>query len=215
MGFARRTFARLPGGERREFTESMRELIGDMEQELIPGVDAERRPVPPAPQESLAPQRIDPPLAAMNKEAQDPPPNPTDPSTESTAKDPAAQMKAHVRELISDIARLSRSGEDPGRLSDLNRELDDFRLRRIELWLRLSEPESDPAGLHEFAEAVAAAEQPYDLAVLRTDLTGPEFSFLKNWNDKSLKEMRKSLLAKKEAIELRRFPWTHRRRKAT
>jgi hypothetical protein len=213
MRFLRRTFARLSGGERHEFIASIRDLMDDLERELSAGEEAEPPSVAPAGSESAIPPRIDPPLAAINKEDQDPPPNSADPSTESTAKDPATEIMSHVRDLISNIARLSRSGEDPGRLSDLKRELDDFQLRQIELGLSLFERKSDPAGLREREEAVAAANQPYNLALRRTDLTVPELIFLYKWNEKILEEMRKSLLADKEAIERRRFPWMRRRRR--
>ena len=211
--FLGRVFARLGDGERREFIEYIGVHLTELEKTLNRRVDAERRPVPPPPEQSLAPQRIDAGSAEMKKEDQDPPPNSADPSTESAAKDPTTEMMTYEQDLISNIARLSRSGEDPDRLSDLKRELDDFQLRQIELGLRLFERKSNPAGLRECAEAVAAVNQPYNLALSRTDLTVPELIFLHKWNEKILEEIRKSLLADKEAIERRRFPWMRRRRR--
>jgi hypothetical protein len=150
----------------------------------------------------------------MNKANPGQPPSSTGPSAESTAKDRETELEVYLRHLIGEIFRLARSGQDPARLSKLEREFDDFRLWQVERGLALLERGPDLASLLEWHESAEARKQPYHLALRRTDLTVPELIFLKKLTEQNLEESRQALLAEKESIERERHPGRRRKRTA-
>ncbi len=210
--FLGRIFARLGDGERREFIGCIGDHLAELEQKLTRRVAAERRPVPPAPEQSLAPQRIDAGSAAMKKEDQDPPPNSTDPSAASTAKDPAAKPEVPLAELTAEYFRLARVDPNPARLWPLRKEILTRLLRQIDSELFLLEGKKHMVIRLEDNEDLT---QPYKLAVCRPDLTIPELRCLDKWITKKNEESQKALVAQKQELEQELDPWKRRHRKAT
>jgi hypothetical protein len=119
---------------------------------------------------------------------------------------------APLLDLVCEIQRLAKSGEDPGRLWRLRAQFKTERLRQIEAHLQAIDPPPNLESLGQSQQLLAATTQALAEAVTRTDLTVPEALVLEKLSASTRHQLRDALLAEKEALA---EPKRHRKRRVS
>ena len=112
--------------------------------------------------------------------------------------------------LIQEIIALVESGENPARLRELLGE----RHQQIEAQLALG-PQPDLLRLLEWRATQLDVIQPFQQAIHRTDLTMPELLFLHKMAQRTIDQLRTSLIAEKEMMERMRAPGRRRHHRSS